>query len=333
MTPSSASWCARPNWIGDVVLSLAAVRDLRRNFPAARIEVLARPWVADALRRRGRGRRGAASRGVARRRGVAARRVRRRRCCCPTRSAAALAAWLAGIPERWGYATDGRGPLLTRARARPAAGPGPQPGVLLSGDARGRRARRLGDARRVARAARRRGRARGGGAPGRRRALDRPQPRRLLRHRQALAARALRRRGRPPGPADAARGSRSWAAPRERPLGEAIAARHARARARPLRRDDAARAGGRALAAAPAGHQRLRAHAPGGRARRAAWWRCSAPPTGARRRPWATRQRLVREPVHCSPCLLRECPIDHRCMTRVAVDRVVAEARALLAAG
>ena len=36
-----------PNWIGDVVLSLAAVRDLRRNFPRARIEVLARPWVAD----------------------------------------------------------------------------------------------------------------------------------------------------------------------------------------------------------------------------------------------------------------------------------------------
>jgi hypothetical protein len=29
-----------PNWIGDVVLSLAAVRDLRRNFPAARLEVL-----------------------------------------------------------------------------------------------------------------------------------------------------------------------------------------------------------------------------------------------------------------------------------------------------
>ena len=25
--------------------------------------------------------------------------------------------------------------------------------------------------------------------------------------------------------------------------------------------------------------------------------------------------RVVREPVDCSPCLLRECPIDHRCMT------------------
>ena len=27
--------------------------------------------------------------------------------------------------------------------------------------------------------------------------------------------------------------------------------------------------------------------------------------------------RVVREHAECSPCLLRECPIDHRCMTRV----------------
>jgi heptosyltransferase II len=33
--------------------------------------------------------------------------------------------------------------------------------------------------------------------------------------------------------------------------------------------------------------------------------------------------RIVREPVECSPCLLRECPIDHRCMTRVTVEQVV----------
>ena len=25
--------------------------------------------------------------------------------------------------------------------------------------------------------------------------------------------------------------------------------------------------------------------------------------------------RVVREHAECSPCLLRECPIDHRCMT------------------
>jgi heptosyltransferase-2 len=34
--------------------------------------------------------------------------------------------------------------------------------------------------------------------------------------------------------------------------------------------------------------------------------------------------------VECSPCLLRECPIDHRCMTRVGVDRVAAAALELV---
>jgi heptosyltransferase-2 len=39
--------------------------------------------------------------------------------------------------------------------------------------------------------------------------------------------------------------------------------------------------------------------------------------------PVGTRARVVREPVDCSPCGLRECPIDHRCMTGVSVERVV----------
>jgi heptosyltransferase-2 len=40
--------------------------------------------------------------------------------------------------------------------------------------------------------------------------------------------------------------------------------------------------------------------------------------------------RVVREPVSCSPCMLRECPIDHRCMTRVSPERVVDVALDLL---
>ncbi|MEO8499336.1 MAG: lipopolysaccharide heptosyltransferase II, partial [Vicinamibacteria bacterium] len=35
-----------PNWLGDVVLSLPAVRDIRRAFPNAKISVVARPSVA-----------------------------------------------------------------------------------------------------------------------------------------------------------------------------------------------------------------------------------------------------------------------------------------------
>ena len=40
--------------------------------------------------------------------------------------------------------------------------------------------------------------------------------------------------------------------------------------------------------------------------------------------------RVVREPVECSPCLKRECPIDHRCMTRVSAARVAKAALDLL---
>jgi len=41
-----------------------------------------------------------------------------------------------------------------------------------------------------------------------------------------------------------------------------------------------------------------------------------------------TRQfTLIRESVSCSPCFLRRCPVDHRCMTRISVDSVFVAAR------
>lgn len=46
--------------------------------------------------------------------------------------------------------------------------------------------------------------------------------------------------------------------------------------------------------------------------------------------PTGRNARVVRHPVDCSPCLLRECPIDHRCMTGVSVERVVKEGLELL---
>jgi heptosyltransferase-2 len=43
---------------------------------------------------------------------------------------------------------------------------------------------------------------------------------------------------------------------------------------------------------------------------------------------------LIREAVSCSPCFLRQCPVDHRCMTRISVDSVFsASQRARHAAG
>ena len=39
--------------------------------------------------------------------------------------------------------------------------------------------------------------------------------------------------------------------------------------------------------------------------------------------PLSSRSSIIRQPVECSPCFLRECPIDFRCMNRIQVDEVV----------
>jgi heptosyltransferase-2 len=47
--------------------------------------------------------------------------------------------------------------------------------------------------------------------------------------------------------------------------------------------------------------------------------------------PITPRLEIVRHPVSCSPCLLRDCPVDHRCMTRIEVDDVLSAAKKWLA--
>ena len=44
----------------------------------------------------------------------------------------------------------------------------------------------------------------------------------------------------------------------------------------------------------------------------------------------ATRHIVLTNPVWCRPCMLRECPLDHRCMRGVGVDRVVGAVRQML---
>lgn len=46
-------------------------------------------------------------------------------------------------------------------------------------------------------------------------------------------------------------------------------------------------------------------------------------------RPLSDVAMVVRHDVECSPCMLRDCPIDHRCMTRVEVDDVYQASRSL----
>ena len=40
---------------------------------------------------------------------------------------------------------------------------------------------------------------------------------------------------------------------------------------------------------------------------------------------------VITEPVFCRPCLLRECPIDHRCMKGLSPERVFTSVRDLMA--
>ncbi len=42
--------------------------------------------------------------------------------------------------------------------------------------------------------------------------------------------------------------------------------------------------------------------------------------------PLSSKAEVIKNPVDCSPCFLRECPIDFPCMKGITVDRVLAAA-------
>jgi heptosyltransferase-2 len=48
-------------------------------------------------------------------------------------------------------------------------------------------------------------------------------------------------------------------------------------------------------------------------------------------RPLVSVAEIVRHPPDCAPCMLRDCPIDHRCMTAITPDEVFERAAAMLA--
>jgi heptosyltransferase-2 len=117
-----------PNWLGDAVLALPAIASLRQWLPAAHLTVAARPSVAplfslidgvDAvltLGSRGRWRDVLTLTSDAR---VLTNGVFRVAVLLPNSFHAAWLARVAGIPERWGYRADLRSRLLTRAVAKP----------------------------------------------------------------------------------------------------------------------------------------------------------------------------------------------------------------------
>jgi len=47
-------------------------------------------------------------------------------------------------------------------------------------------------------------------------------------------------------------------------------------------------------------------------------------------RPFSPVGEIIRHPPDCAPCMLRDCPIDHRCMTAISPDEVFERAAAIL---
>ncbi|HEX4164421.1 MAG TPA: lipopolysaccharide heptosyltransferase II [Bryobacteraceae bacterium] len=119
------------NWVGDAVMSVPALQQLRRSYPEAHIAILAMPSVAGLYGRESfcdelipyelpRGARGFAEKWKL------ARELRARNFDCAlllqNSFEAAVLVWLAGIPERIGYARDCRGIFLTRSVSVPKPG-------------------------------------------------------------------------------------------------------------------------------------------------------------------------------------------------------------------
>lgn len=108
-----------PNWLGDIAMALPAIRDLGRHFSPGHVVVAARSPIAKVFR---------AVPGV---NGILTFKGKKDDIAQLSAGQFDVAillpnsfrsAWItrrAGIPERWGYRADFRGPLLTKAVARP----------------------------------------------------------------------------------------------------------------------------------------------------------------------------------------------------------------------
>ena len=110
------------NWVGDAVMSLPAIASVRESLPRAEISILARPWVGDLFK-------GCPEIDCVvpyQRPGIhegfqgkwrLARELKLKRfdlaLHLPNSFESALISFLARIPRRMGYNTDGRGILLT----------------------------------------------------------------------------------------------------------------------------------------------------------------------------------------------------------------------------
>lgn len=309
-----------PNWLGDAVMAIPAVEDIRRGAPDAVLAIAARSAIAPVF---------TMIPGIDE---IVTGDLRARTfdtaVLLPNSFHSALRARRADIPERWGYRTDWRGWLLTRAIAAPTGahqvdyyqtlarelgfpGSAREPRITLSPDARDRGNRALEDAGwdghtpLVALAP---GSAYGG--------AKRWPPEYFAELANALiddgvqavmvGSQADRAVGRAIERGLRARGTALSAFGTDLPT---LAAMLARCRAM-VSNDSGAMHLGAALG--------IRVAAVFG-------------PTDERlTRPAGQGHAVLTHPVWCRPCMLRECPLDHECMRGVGVERVVHATRQLL---
>jgi lipopolysaccharide heptosyltransferase II len=104
-----------PNWLGDAIMALPAIRDVRRHFSGQPVTVAARPSIAPVFR---------AVPGIDRilvlDRGNEPSQLRGDvGILFPNSFRSAWILRKAGIEERWGYRSDFRRPLLTRSVSKP----------------------------------------------------------------------------------------------------------------------------------------------------------------------------------------------------------------------
>ena len=328
------------NWVGDAVLSLPALRAIRERNPEAHIAVLARPWVAGLYcREQCCDERITAPRTWSGRLRLA-RALRQRRfdaaILLPNSFEAALVARLAGIRERIGYNRDGRGFLLTAAIPPPQPGdiprheslyylemlrragiipelPPPAPilldGIEEAGCVGRERFEAMGFRQPVI-----------GISPGAENSRAKQWPPERFVEAATLLATSL-------GAAIAVFGSSS-----EQTLGRQVAEQIRRNGCRVLNlagettleqfvemaaacRVFLSNDSGAMHVASALGVPTVAVFGPTD-------WIATAPA--------GPLARIVRQPVECSPCMLRDCPIDHRCMTAVAAEQVAQAALELV---
>ncbi len=332
------------NWVGDAMMCIPALAAARGRWPQAHIAILARPWVAGLYQGQGLADQIIPSDHAGKHKGIAGIERLAAELRAEQFDTALLlqnafeAAWLAlraGIPERIGYARDGRSWLLTRAV------PVPRPGEIPPHEANYylELLRRAGW-------------------------LDVLPPAGEVRLRLAAEAleraeSTLREAGARPGalriavaPGAAYGSAKCWPTERYAALADRLIAdcdADVILFSAPTERDVCGRiagsmqrravmlAGQTAIGDLPAllAQCRLFIGNDSGAMHVAAAVGLPVvavfgPTDSQGTAPLTPAFTLVREPVSCSPCFLRHCPVDHRCMTRVDVNRVYAAARARL---